>query len=58
MKVRDFIDLITPGAQALPKVTGVPASFTVGEATVESEWGASQLARQGKNLFGVRADPP
>ena len=52
-----FIALIGPAAQASAKVTGVPASFTVAQAALESGWGESLLARQGKNLFGVKADP-
>lgn len=52
-----FIDLIGPAAQASMQATGVPASFTVAEAALESGWGESQLARDGKNLFGVKADP-
>jgi len=38
-------------------VTGLPASFKVAEAAMESGWGRSQLASQGKKLFGVKADP-
>ena len=57
MKTQDFIDLIGPAARASAKATGVPASFTVAEAALESGWGESLLARQGKNLFGVKADP-
>ena len=57
MKAQDFIDLIGPAARASAKVSGVPASFTVAEAALESGWGSSQLATQGKNLFGVKADP-
>jgi len=56
MNAQDFIDLIGPSAQASSKATGVPASFTVAEAALESGWGDSMLARQGKNLFGVKAD--
>ena len=56
MNAQDFISLIGPAAQASAKLTGVPASFTVAEAALESGWGASQLASQGKNLFGVKAD--
>lgn len=57
MNAQDFIDLIGPAAQASAKTTGVPASFTVAEAALESGWGSSQLAQQGMNLFGVKADP-
>jgi len=57
MNAQEFIKLIGPAAQESAKTTGVPASFTVAEAALESGWGASQLASQGKNLFGVKADP-
>ncbi len=57
MDAQAFIDLIGPAAQASAKDSGVPASFTVAEAALESGWGASQLAQEGKNLFGVKADP-
>ena len=57
MKAQDFINLIGPAAQASAIATGVPASFTVAEAALESGWGESLLARQGMNLFGVKADP-
>ena len=57
MDAQDFIDLIGPAAQASAKDSGVPASFTVAEAALESGWGESLLARSAKNLFGVKADP-
>lgn len=36
--------------------TGVPASFTIAEAALESGWGSSRLATEGCNYFGVKAD--
>ena len=57
MKPQEFIALIRPAAQASAKKTGVPASFTVAQAALESGWGTSSLARDGKSLFGVKADP-
>ena len=56
MAAKEFIDLVGPAAQACAKVTNVPASFTVAQAALESGWGRSRLAREGKNLFGVKAD--
>jgi flagellum-specific peptidoglycan hydrolase FlgJ len=57
MQPNKFIELIRPCAQASARLTGVPASFTMAQAALESGWGASGLAVQGKNLFGIKADP-
>ena len=56
MKPGDFIKAIGPAAQASSQTTHIPASFTIAEGALESGWGASQLALQGFNLFGVKAD--
>ena len=56
MKPQEFVALIGPAAQASAANTGVPACFTVAQAALESGWGTSSLARDGKNLFGVKAD--
>ena len=56
MKPSAFIALLAPAAQACAALSGVPASFTVAQAALESGWGESQLAREAKNLFGVKAD--
>ena len=56
MKPDDFIAAIAPAAKASAATTKIPASFTVAEAALESGWGSSQLAAQGFNLFGVKAD--
>ncbi|MGH8539592.1 MAG: glycoside hydrolase family 73 protein, partial [Stenotrophobium sp.] len=57
MTTQDFIAAISGPAKASAAITRIPASFTVAEAALESGWGSSQLALQGKNLFGVKADP-
>lgn len=57
MSPQDFIAQIGPAAQESAKTTGIPASFAVAEAALESGWGASQLAAKAFNLFGVKADP-
>jgi flagellar rod assembly protein/muramidase FlgJ len=57
MTPQEFIDAIYPAAQQSAKKTGIPASFTVAEAALESGWGSSKLAQEGFNLFGVKADP-
>lgn len=56
MTPQEFIALIGPAAQSCAKTSGVPASFTVAQAALESGWGESGLAKKGKNLFGVKAD--
>ena len=56
MTPQDFIAALGPAAQAAQAVTKVYASFTIAEAALESGWGASELAREAFNLFGVKAD--
>jgi flagellar protein FlgJ len=56
MKPDEFITAIASAAQQSARRTKIPASFTVAQAALESSWGASQLAQQGFNLFGVKAD--
>lgn len=56
MKPQEFLDQLVPAAQACQRATGIPASFTLAQAALESAWGASGLARRGFNLFGVKAD--
>ena len=57
MTPKDFITAIGVAAQESAHLTGIPASFTIAQAALESSWGESQLATQGFNLFGVKADP-
>lgn len=56
MNPNQFIALLLTDAQAAYQETNVPVSFTIAEAALESGWGESQLAKEGKNLFGVKAD--
>lgn len=56
MKPSDFIAAVGPAAQDNMRHSGIPASFTVAEAALESGWGTSGLTLNAKNLFGVKAD--
>ena len=51
----DFIDTVGQAAKRSQAATGVPASVTVAQAILESDWGRSRLTRQGNNLFGIKA---
>lgn len=51
----EFINAVGVAAQRSMRNTGVPASVTVAQAILESDWGRSRLTRQGNNLFGIKA---
>ncbi len=53
MTPAEFIAAIGPAAKISASKTGIPASFTVAEAAVETGWGGHV---PGMNLFGVKAD--
>jgi flagellar protein FlgJ len=48
-----FIAMLLPAAQACQRAHGIPASFTLAQAALESGWGERA---PGNNLFGVKAD--
>ena len=48
-----FLALMVGPAQACQRATGIPASFTLAQAALESGWGARC---PGNNLFGIKAD--
>lgn len=56
MTPEEFIAAIAPAARASMAKTGIRASFVIAQGALESSWGTSQLARDGRNLFGVKAD--
>jgi hypothetical protein len=51
----EFIDAVGAAAEGSQKASGVPASVTVAQAILESDWGRSRLSREGDNLFGIKA---
>jgi flagellum-specific peptidoglycan hydrolase FlgJ len=51
-----FIALLLAPAQATQATTGIPASFTLAQAALESAWNGSLQAQRDFNLFGVKAD--
>lgn len=52
MKPQDFLDMLASAAQACQRASGIPASFTLAQAALESGWGARA---PGCNLFGIKA---
>lgn len=52
-----FIARLAPVAQGTQRQYGVPASITLGQAILESDWGQSKLAADYHNFFGVKASP-
>ncbi len=50
-----FLDVTAPAARDAAFQTGVPASVTVAQAILESDWGRSQLAQAANNYFGIKA---
>lgn len=49
-----FIQLVAPAAQASQRATRVPASITIAQAALESNWGRSGLSAQANNFFGIK----
>lgn len=54
MKPEAFLDMLVGPARECQRASGIPASFTLAQAALESGWGERA---QGCNLFGVKADP-
>lgn len=57
MDKKEFIKKMAVAAQPVNKETGIPMTVMVAQAAHESNWGRSQLARDGNNLFGIKAGP-
>jgi flagellar protein FlgJ len=58
-KAKAFIDKMWPHAVDAAKATGLPAHFIIGQAALESGWGAREIKGAGgansHNLFGIKA---
>lgn len=54
MKPADFIAQLLPAALSCQFAYGIPASFTLAQAALESGWGARA---PGNNLFGIKPGP-
>ena len=56
---QSFIERMAPHARAAARETGVPVRFILGQAALESGWGAREIrgadGRNSFNLFGVKA---
>lgn len=51
-----FIKQLINPAKINYEKTGILPSITIAQAILESNWGQSDLSRNGKNLFGIKAD--
>lgn len=54
MQPEEFISWLRP--VMVKKSLGIPISFMLAQAALESSWGKSELATRANNLFGVKAD--
>ncbi|HEV7662511.1 MAG TPA: glucosaminidase domain-containing protein [Chloroflexota bacterium] len=50
-----FLDAASQAARSAAATTGVPASVTVAQAILESDWGRSSLSQNANNYFGIKA---
>jgi flagellum-specific peptidoglycan hydrolase FlgJ len=53
-----FMDRIAADAVASQRRTGVPASVTMAQAALESNWGKSGLSTRANNFFGIKGQGP
>jgi flagellum-specific peptidoglycan hydrolase FlgJ len=51
---QDFINVAGPAAEIVMAQFDIPASVTIGQAILESDWGNSELAAKDKNYFGFK----
>lgn len=52
----EFIKEVAPAAQREQRRYHIPASITIAQAGLESNWGRSRLAAKYNNLFGIKAN--
>lgn len=56
---RDFVNRLWPHAAEASRTTGIPAHFIIGQAALESGWGAREIrggdGGPSHNLFGIKA---
>ncbi|HEX7642965.1 MAG TPA: glucosaminidase domain-containing protein [Burkholderiaceae bacterium] len=50
-----FFPFVLAAAQKTQADTGIPASFTMAQAAVESAWDGSGLSQEDFNFFGIKA---
>lgn len=55
---RAFIQLLAPAAREAAIRTRVPASITLAQGALESNWGRSLLSVNAKNFFGIKGRGP
>lgn len=57
--VSSFVDNLTPYAQMVQKLIGIPASYVLGQAAIESGWGKHVITMpdgsSSYNFFGIKA---
>jgi Mannosyl-glycoprotein endo-beta-N-acetylglucosaminidase len=53
-----FLEVASQAARDSEAQTGVPASVSVAQAILESDWGRSHLATDANNYFGIKAMDP
>lgn len=54
MSKEDFIKTYSSQAMKHQRLYGIPSSVTLAQMAFESNWGKSELAREGNNFFGVK----
>ncbi|MBC2327496.1 glucosaminidase domain-containing protein [Listeria booriae] len=53
---QEFINLLADHAQQIQDQEGILTSITLAQAILESNWGESKLATEGRNLFGIKGE--